>query len=41
MSLSLPLNSAHNKLNHRSRKSLGFKTPLEVFMKAFSKAMAA
>ena len=30
-----------NKLNHRPRKSLGFKTPFEVFMKAFSKAMAA
>lgn len=30
-----------NKLNHRPRKSLGFKTPFEVFMKAFSKKMAA
>lgn len=30
-----------NKLNHRPRKSLGFKTPFEVFMKAFSKKMVA
>jgi IS30 family transposase len=30
-----------NKLNHRPRKSLGYKTPFEVFMKAFSKEMAA
>jgi IS30 family transposase len=30
-----------NKLNHRPRKSLGSKTPFEVFMKAFSKKMAA
>jgi IS30 family transposase len=30
-----------NKLNHRPRKSLGFKTPFEVFMKEFSKEMAA
>jgi IS30 family transposase len=30
-----------NKLNHRPRKSLGYKTPFEVFMKAFSKKMAA
>ena len=30
-----------NKLNHRPRKSLEFKTPFEVFMTAFSKAMAA
>jgi len=30
-----------NKINHRPRKSLGFKTPFEVFMKAFSKKMAA
>ena len=30
-----------NKLNHRPRKSLGFKTPFEVFMKAFSRQMAA
>jgi len=30
-----------NKLNHRPRKSLGFKTPFEVFMKAFSKKMTA
>ena len=29
-----------NKINHRPRKSLGFKTPFEVFMKAFSKKMA-
>lgn len=29
-----------NKLNHRPRKSLGFKTPFEVFMKAFSKETA-
>jgi len=30
-----------NKLNHRPRKSLGFKTPFEVFMKAVVKKMAA
>ena len=30
-----------NKLNHRPRKSLGYKTPFEVFMKVFSKKMAA
>jgi IS30 family transposase len=30
-----------NKLNHRPRKVLGFKTPFEVFMTAFSKKMAA
>jgi IS30 family transposase len=30
-----------NKLNHRPRKSLGFKTPFEVFMKAFATQMAA
>ena len=30
-----------NKLNHRPRKVLGYKTPFEVFMKAFSKLMAA
>ncbi len=30
-----------NKLNHRPRKSLGYKTPFEVFMKAFSTKMAA
>jgi len=30
-----------NKINHRPRKSLGYKTPFEVFMKAFSKKMAA
>jgi IS30 family transposase len=29
-----------NKLNHRPRKSLGFKTPFEVFMKAVIKEMA-
>jgi IS30 family transposase len=29
-----------NKLNHRPRKSLGFKTPFEVFMKAVVKKMA-
>ena len=28
-----------NKLNHRPRKSLGFKTPFEVFMKAFLRKM--
>ncbi len=30
-----------NKLNHRPRKSLGYKTPFEVFMKAFASQMAA
>ena len=30
-----------NKLNHRPRKSLNYKTPFEVFMKAFSKEMAS
>jgi len=30
-----------NRINHRPRKALGFKTPFEVFMKAFSKKMAA
>ena len=30
-----------NKLNHRPRKSLGYKIPLEVFIKVFSKKMAA
>lgn len=30
-----------NKLNHRPRKSLGYKTPFEVFMKAFATQMAA
>jgi IS30 family transposase len=30
-----------NKLNHRPRKVLGYKTPFEVFMTAFSKEMAA
>lgn len=30
-----------NKLNHRPRKSLGFKTPFEVFMQAVSKKLAA
>jgi IS30 family transposase len=30
-----------NKLNHRPRKSLGFRTPYEVFMKAFSQKMVA
>lgn len=30
-----------NKLNHRPRKSLNYKTPFEVFMKEFSKKMAA
>lgn len=30
-----------NKLNHRPRKSLNYKTPFEVFMKEFSKRMAS
>jgi IS30 family transposase len=30
-----------NKLNHRPRKSLGYKTPFEVFMNAFLKKMSA
>ena len=30
-----------NRLNHRPRKSLNYKTPFEVFMTAFSKKMAA
>lgn len=30
-----------SKLNHRPRKVLGYKTPFEVFMKAFSKKIAA
>ncbi len=30
-----------NRLNHRPRKSLGYKTPFEVFMTAFSKHLAA
>lgn len=30
-----------NKLNHRPRKSLGFKTPHQVFMKAVTKKMVA
>ncbi len=30
-----------SKLNNRPRKALGYKTPFEVFMKAFSKKMAA
>ena len=30
-----------NRLNHRPRKSLNFKTPFEVFMKEFARQMAA
>jgi len=30
-----------NKINHRPRKSLGYKTPFEVFMKGFTSQMAA
>ena len=30
-----------NRLNHRPRKSLNYKTPFEVFMKEFAKQMAA
>ena len=30
-----------NKINHRPRKSLGYKTPFEVFMKGFASQMAA
>lgn len=30
-----------NKLNHRPRKYLKYKTPFEVFMKKFSKRMAS
>jgi len=29
-----------NNINHRPRKSLGYKTPFEVFMKGFANQMA-
>jgi len=30
-----------NRLNHRPRKVLGYKTPYEVFFKEFARKMAA